>query len=180
MKVCVVGSGGARARAGLVAGAHRRGRGHAGQPGHAPGSAAERPLAITSITDRAAAEEVDAELFVIGPEAPLVDGPGRPAARQGRLVFGPGADGARLEGSKAFMKEVLDEAGVPTARYGVFDDDPRRLAFLRTLPGPYVVKTDGLAAGKGVLVTDSLAEAEARRRAPSSRARPSATPAAAW
>jgi phosphoribosylamine--glycine ligase len=76
------------------------------------------------------------------------------------LVFGPGADGARLEGSKAFMKEVLAEAGVPTAGFGVFTDPTEAKAYLRTLPGPWVIKTDGLAAGKGVLVTDSLTEAE--------------------
>ena len=76
-----------------------------------------------------------------------------------RLVFGPGADGARLEGSKAWMKEVLLDAGVPTARHGAFTDAEPALAFLDALPGLYVIKTDGLAAGKGVLVTESLAEA---------------------
>ncbi len=59
------------------------------------------------------------------------------------------------------MKELLDEAGVPTARFGVFTEVGPAVRFLRTLDGPWVVKTDGLAAGKGVLVTDSLAEAEA-------------------
>jgi len=106
-------------------------------------------------------EEVEADLFVIGPEAPLVDGLADRLRAAGRLVFGPGADGARLEGSKAFMKEVLAEAGVPTARFGVFEEVGPAVEFLRSLEGPWVVKTDGLAAGKGVLVTDSLAEAEA-------------------
>ena len=78
----------------------------------------------------------------------------------GRLVFGPGADGKRLEGSKAWMKDLLAAAGVPTARYGSFADAAAALGFLRTLPGPWVVKTDGLAAGKGVLVTGRLDEAE--------------------
>src|SRR5206468_9685827 len=78
---------------------------------------------------------------------------------KGKLVFGPGADGARLEGSKAWMKEVLADAAVPTARYGSFTDVGEALEFLKTLPGPFVVKTDGLAAGKGVLVTGSLDEA---------------------
>ena len=108
---------------------------------------------------------IDADLFVIGPEAPLVDGLADRLRAAGRLVFGPGADGARLEGSKAWMKEVLAEAGVPTARYGAFTDVEPALAFLRTLPGPCVVKTDGLAAGKGVLVTESLDEAAADVRA---------------
>jgi phosphoribosylamine--glycine ligase len=110
-------------------------------------------------------EEIDADLYVIGPEAPLVDGLADRLRAQGRLVFGPGADGARLEGSKAWMKEVLAQAGVPTARHGAFTDVDEALAFLTTLPGLYVVKTDGLAAGKGVLVTESLDEAREDVRA---------------
>jgi phosphoribosylamine--glycine ligase len=105
-------------------------------------------------------EEVKADLFVIGPEAPLVDGLADRLRARGRLVFGPGADGARLEGSKAWMKDVLGRSEVPTARYGSFTDADAAIAFLRTLPPPWVVKTDGLAAGKGVLVTEVLAEAE--------------------
>lgn len=106
-------------------------------------------------------ESVEADLFVIGPEAPLVEGLADRLRAAGRLVFGPGADGARLEGSKAWMKALLAEAGVPTAAYGVFEDPGPALEFLRSLPGPWVVKTDGLAAGKGVLVTTDRAEAEA-------------------
>jgi phosphoribosylamine--glycine ligase len=104
-------------------------------------------------------EEVSADLYVVGPEAPLVDGLADRLRASGRLVFGPGADGARLEGSKAWMKDLLDVAGVPTARYGSFADETSALDYLRSLPGPWVVKTDGLAAGKGVLVTASLDEA---------------------
>ncbi len=104
-------------------------------------------------------EEIDADLFVIGPEGPLVDGLADRLRAGGRSVFGPGADGARLEGSKAWMKSVLASAGVPTAGYGVFTDVAAAADFLGTLAPPYVVKTDGLAAGKGVLVTDSLADA---------------------
>ncbi|MGQ0434265.1 MAG: phosphoribosylamine--glycine ligase, partial [Microthrixaceae bacterium] len=107
------------------------------------------------------AEELDADLYVIGPEVPLVDGLADRLRAAGHLVFGPGADGARLEGSKTWMKEVVTAAGVPTARYGSFDDAQQAIAFLRSLPGPCVIKTDGLAAGKGVLVTSDLAEAEA-------------------
>src|SRR4029079_2228493 len=117
-----------------------------GNPG-IPGSVATPP------------EELDAALFVVGPEAPLVDGLADRLRAQGKLVFGPGADGARLEGSKAWMKQVLVDAGGPTARHGVFSEAEPALAFLETLPGLYVVKTDGLAAGKGVVVTESLAEA---------------------
>jgi phosphoribosylamine--glycine ligase len=75
-------------------------------------------------------------------------------------VYGPGAAGARLEGSKAWMKELVAGAGVPTARHASFDAPEPALAYLRSLSPPYVVKTDGLAAGKGVLVTESLIEAE--------------------
>ena len=168
MKVCVVGSGGREHALARVAGAHRRRRGHPGQPGHGAALAraadsatslrgSSRPVTVTTGDP----EDIDADLFVIGPEQPARRRAGRPLRADRRLVFGPGADGARLEGSKAFMKEVLAEAGVPTARYGVFDEAEPAAQFLRELPGPWVVKTDGLAAGKGVLVTDSLDEAEA-------------------
>ncbi len=80
-----------------------------GNPG-IPGSVATPPT------------EIDADLFVIGPEVPLVDGLADRLRAQGKLVFGPGADGARLEGSKAWMKQVLVDAGVPTARYGAFTE----------------------------------------------------------
>src|SRR5947208_8382054 len=96
------------------------------------------------------AEALHADLFVISPEVPLVDGLADRLRAQGKRVYGPGADGARLEGSKAYMKQLVEEAGVPTARHGAFDDAGRALEFLRSLPPPYVVKTDGLAAGKGV------------------------------
>lgn len=105
-------------------------------------------------------EELDADLFVIGPEGPLVAGLADRLRAQGKRVYGPGADGARLEGSKAWMKALVAKAGVPTAAYGVFSEPEPALAFLRRLGPPWVVKTDGLAAGKGVLVTGSRAEAE--------------------
>jgi len=147
LKVCVVGGGG---REHALRDALARSADEVvvtpGNPG-IPGSVATAP------------EEVDADLFVVGPEVPLVDGLADRLRLAGRLVFGPGADGARLEASKAWMKEVLAEAGVPTARHGTFTDPERAVEFLRSLPGLYVVKTDGLAAGKGVLVTESLKEA---------------------
>ncbi|MGH9303749.1 MAG: phosphoribosylamine--glycine ligase [Acidimicrobiales bacterium] len=105
-------------------------------------------------------EEIEADLFVIGPEAALVDGLADRLRGLGRLVFGPGADGARIEGSKQFMKQLCSRAGVPTAAWGSFENTARATSFLRSLPGPYVVKTDGLAGGKGVLVTAELGEAE--------------------
>lgn len=105
-------------------------------------------------------EAVEADLFVIGPEEPLVDGLADRLRAGGKRVFGPGADGARLEGSKAWMKELLVEAGVPTARHGSFTREEQAISFLRAMDPPYVVKTDGLAAGKGVLVTEDRSEAE--------------------
>ena len=103
----------------------------------------------------------EADLYVIGPEAPLVAGLADTLRAQGRAVMGPGADGALLEGSKAFMKEVLRAAGVPTARFAAFDalETSAAMDYLETLPGPWVIKTDGLAAGKGVLVAQHLDEA---------------------
>jgi phosphoribosylamine--glycine ligase len=155
--VCVVGSGGREHALAVVLG---RTADVVVTPGN-PGITGRTPEGHTITSVPTPPEEIEADLFVIGPEAPLVDGLADRLRASGRLVFGPGADGARLEGSKAFMKEVLAEAGVPTARFGVFGDPVEARAYLRTLPGPWVIKTDGLAAGKGVLVTDSLAEAEA-------------------
>ena len=158
MKVCVVGSGG-REHA-LARALARSAEAVVVTPGN-PGMAGpvEDGTAV-SVTDRPP-EAVEADLVVVGPEQPLVDGVADKLRAEGRLVFGPGADGARLEGSKAFMKELLTEARVPTARYGVFSEEAEAYDFLRSLPGPYVVKTDGLAAGKGVLVTEDRDEAEA-------------------
>ena len=104
--------------------------------------------------------EIDADLYVIGPEAPLVDGLADQLREQGKLVFGPGAGGAQLEGSKAWMKDLVMEAGVPTADHGTFTDVNQAHSYLETMTAPYVIKTDGLAAGKGVLVTDSLDDAK--------------------
>ena len=146
MKVCVVGSGGREHALAHVLARTAEVVVTPGNPG-IPGSVATPPT------------EIDADLFVIGPEVPLVDGLADRLRAQGKLVFGPGADGAHLEGSKAWMKQVLVEAGVPTARHGAFTEAAPALAYLETLPGLYVVKTDGLAAGKGVVVTESLVEA---------------------
>jgi phosphoribosylamine--glycine ligase len=107
------------------------------------------------------ADDVDAQLVVVGAEEPLVAGVVDAVSARGRLAFGPSAAAAQLEGSKAWMKDVLVAGEVPTARHATFgaDDLPAALAFLETLPGLYVVKTSGLAAGKGVLVTESIVEA---------------------
>ncbi len=92
------------------------------------------------------------DLTVIGPEAPLVAGLGDRLRTAGHNVFGPNAAPARIEGSKAFAKEVMARRGVPTARSGAFDDVGTAVAFVDELDGAAVVKADGLAAGKGVTV----------------------------
>ncbi|MGP8009529.1 MAG: phosphoribosylamine--glycine ligase [Acidimicrobiales bacterium] len=122
-----------------------------------PGNAGIAAQGITCVPTLAI--DLDADLFVIGPEQPLVDGLADQLRTQGKAVLGPGAAGAQLEGSKAFMKEFLDDAGIPTAAYGDFSDERSALAFLETMHPPYVIKTDGLAGGKGVLVTNDLEEA---------------------
>ena len=108
---------------------------------------------------------VDADLVVIGPEKPLIEGLADELRTAGKVVFGPGRDGAQLEGSKAWMKDVLVEAGVPTAAYKHCTDADDAVRFLESLPGPYVIKTDYLMAGKGVLVTTSLSDAVEDARA---------------
>jgi phosphoribosylamine--glycine ligase len=155
--VCVVGSGGREHALAVVL---ARTADVVVTPGN-PGITGRSVEGHTITSVATPPQEIEADLYVIGPEAPLVDGLADRLRADGRLVFGPGADGARLEGSKAFMKMILAEAGVPTARFGVFEEVGPAIGFLRSLQGPWVVKTDGLAAGKGVLVTDSLTEAEA-------------------
>ncbi|GMU78555.1 MAG: phosphoribosylamine--glycine ligase [Acidimicrobiia bacterium] len=124
--------------------------------------AADDPASVADLAD-----ERDVDLVVVGPEQPLVNGVADALRARGRLAFGPSADGARLEGSKAWMKEVLATAGVPTAAHAAFtaDEQDAALAYLDGLAGLYVVKTDGLAAGKGVVVTESVVEARDAVRA---------------
>src|SRR5690606_15380282 len=80
-------------------------------------------------------------------------------------IVGPTREAARLESSKAFAKDLMRRQGIPTADYAAFDQVPEALAYLRSRPGPVVVKADGLAAGKGVVVCKSFQEAEAAVRA---------------
>jgi phosphoribosylamine--glycine ligase len=152
VRVVVVGSGGREACLALVLARHHDVVVTPGNPG-IPGSVTTPP------------EELDADLFVVGPEQPLVEGIADRLRAQGKVVFGPGAEGAQVEGSKAYMKALASDAGVPTARYATFDEPDAAVAFLRDMPPPFVVKTDGLAAGKGVLVTPDRAAAEADVRA---------------
>jgi phosphoribosylamine---glycine ligase len=103
---------------------------------------------------------VEADLVVVGPEGPLVDGVADELRAAGFDVFGPGAGAAQLEGSKAFAKQVMADAGVPTAGHWVATTPEEVAAILDKLEPPYVVKHDELAAGKGVIVTNDRAEAE--------------------
>jgi phosphoribosylamine--glycine ligase len=96
----------------------------------------------------------DIELVVIGPEAPLVAGVADALRTRGIATFGPGKAAAALEGSKTFAKRIMEAAGVPTGRASLVDSLPQVVATLDEFGSPYVVKADGLAAGKGVLVTD--------------------------
>ena len=98
-------------------------------------------------------------LVVIGPEAPLVAGVGDVVRDRGILCFGPGADGARMEGSKQFSKEFMERHAIPTARFASFTTAAEALAYLEEQQAPIVVKADGLAAGKGVTVASSIEEA---------------------
>ncbi len=121
------------------------------------------PLDGPSVAALAASLGID--LVVVGPEAPLVAGVADAVRTAGIAAFGPSAEAARLEGSKAFAKEVMDAAGVPTARAFVCTTAEEAAAALDELGAPYVVKDDGLAAGKGVIVTDSRDEALAHAAA---------------
>ena len=100
------------------------------------------------------------DLVVIGPEAPLVTGVADVLREAGVATFGPDAQGALLEGSKTYSKEFMQANGIPTARYGSFTNLDEALAYVRELGAPIVVKADGLAAGKGVVVADDLETAE--------------------
>jgi phosphoribosylamine---glycine ligase len=106
------------------------------------------------------AQEHAVDLVVPGPEAPLVAGIADAMGMAGIRCCGPSAAAARLEGSKTFTKEVCDAAGIPTALWERFDDAAAARAFVRRRGAPVVVKADGLAAGKGVVVAASVAEAE--------------------
>lgn len=106
----------------------------------------------------ARSENID--LVVIGPEAPLVAGVADAIRAAGIAVFGPGAQGARLEGSKSFSKEFMLAHGLPTARYKKCTSQDEAMDYLHEVGAPIVVKADGLAAGKGVVVAEDMEEAE--------------------
>ncbi|MFF3612294.1 phosphoribosylamine--glycine ligase [Streptomyces sp. NPDC002580] len=121
-----------------------------------------RPVdALDGSAVAALATELGAELVVVGPEAPLVAGVADAVRAAGVPCFGPSGEAARLEGSKAFAKDVMAGAGVPTARSYVCATPEEVEEALDAFGAPYVVKDDGLAAGKGVVVTDDLDAARA-------------------
>ncbi|WP_042423522.1 phosphoribosylamine--glycine ligase [Streptacidiphilus anmyonensis] len=129
----------------------------------APGNAGIASVAqvhpVDQLDGRAVADlavELGAEFVVVGPEAPLVAGVADAVRERGIPVFGPSGEAAQLEGSKAFAKDVMAAAGVPTARSYVCTTPEEVAEALDAFGAPYVVKDDGLAAGKGVVVTDDL------------------------
>ena len=171
MRILVIGSGGrehALVRA-FSSGGSDSGAGdlHAapGNPGIAalaevhPGTPAT-PEAIVTL-----ARELQPDLVVIGPEAPLVAGAGDALRAAGLACFGPDAAAAMIEGSKSFAKQVMAQAGIPTAASFTCAGEAEADAALAAFGPPYVVKDDALAAGKGVLVTHDLAAARAHARA---------------
>ena len=138
----------------------------------APGNPGTAAIATNLNIDPSVPEEVvalatqmKADLVVVGPEAPLVAGVADAVREAGIPCFGPGAEAARLEGSKAFAKEIMTAAGVPTAEAAVCTTEAELIAALDRFGAPYVVKEDGLAAGKGVVVTDERPVALAHGRA---------------
>lgn len=169
MRILVLGSG-AREHAILLA-LKAEGDGHElfAAPGNAgiaadativEGLVAEDPAQVTDY-----ANDAQIDLVIVGPEAPLVAGVADALRERGIPVFGPGRAAAQLEGSKAFAKRIMDAAGVPTGRAVRTATLAEATAVLDDFGAPYVVKADGLAAGKGVVVTDDRAAALAHAEA---------------
>lgn len=133
----------------------------------APGNVGTAALADNHVLDPSdpvsvveLAQRLQTGMVVVGPELPLVNGVADAVRQAGLLCFGPDRAAAEIEGSKAFAKEVMAEAGVPTAAARVCDDSGDVREALEEFGPPYVVKDDGLAAGKGVVVTGDREEAE--------------------
>jgi phosphoribosylamine--glycine ligase len=121
-----------------------------------------RDVAADDVAGQVAlARKIGADLVVVGPEGALAAGLADALERVGIPCFGASAGAARIETSKAFMKDFARRHGVPTAAYGVFTDAAAAKAHLDGLPAPYVIKADGLAAGKGVTIAADLDEARA-------------------
>jgi len=117
-------------------------------------SGSDDPAAIADL-----AESRGVDLTVVGPEAPLVAGLVDSFAERGLKAFGPTREAARLEGSKQFAKAMMETHGIPTGRAEVFDDYDKAAAYVESHPAPLVVKADGLAAGKGVIIASTTEQA---------------------
>ncbi|HBA38440.1 MAG TPA: phosphoribosylamine--glycine ligase, partial [Deltaproteobacteria bacterium] len=117
------------------------------------------PEEIEKLADFATKEKID--LTVVGPELPLTLGIADLFSKRGLRIFGPNREAARLEGSKAFAKEILKENRIPTASFATFSEASSAKRYLGEQKPPYVVKADGLAAGKGVIICADRKEAEA-------------------
>ena len=124
-----------------------------------PNACRSRATDTAGIIDFCRRSRID--FVVVGPEAPLVAGPVDALEADGIAAFGPSAAAAALEGSKAFMKDFCAREGIPTAAYRRFRDAEAAKAYIAAHGAPVVVKADGLAAGKGVVVAATLAEANA-------------------
>ncbi len=162
MKVLVVGSGGREhALVWKIAQSPRVTQVYAAPGNAGTAELAENvPIGAEDVDALAAfAEREGVDLTVVGPEAPLVLGIVDRFRERGLRIFGPTADAARLEGSKAFAKAVMARCGVPTAEYREFSDPGEARAYIRERGAPIVIKADGLAAGKGVTVARTLDEA---------------------
>ncbi len=167
MKVLLLGSGG---RESALAWALAR-SGSATEVVAAPGNpgiadvASIEPIAFLNPPDvMELARRVRPQLVVVGPEAPLVAGVADALRGGGFRVFGPDAEAARIEGSKTYAKQLMSTANIPTARWGSFTSPEDALGLADEMGPPYVVKADGLAAGKGVVVTEDRDEAVAAIR----------------
>jgi phosphoribosylamine---glycine ligase len=130
-----------------------------GNPGMVPYAECV-PFGVTQLTKLADfAERTQIDLTIVGPEVPLVAGIADVFRQRGLHIFGPGAAGAALEGSKAFAKQLMSEAGIPTARYRTFTQAQAALDYLEEHGAPVVIKADGNAAGKGSIVALDMATA---------------------